>query len=64
MQKYKDLTVEDWGKMIFSGETPFRLLGAYGKPIVRIIDQEPGGVWVAGKITNFWAYHSIRCSNV
>lgn len=34
-RKYKDWTVEDWGKVIFSDEAPFRLFGASGKSLVR-----------------------------
>ena len=26
--RYRDWTAEDWGKVIFSDESPFRLLGA------------------------------------
>ncbi|KAL7870253.1 hypothetical protein SRHO_G00077500 [Serrasalmus rhombeus] len=34
-RKYWDWTAEDWGKVIFSDEAPFRLFGTSGKMIVR-----------------------------
>ena len=33
-RKYKDWTAEDWRKVIFSDEAPFRLFGTSGKSIV------------------------------
>ena len=33
--RYRDWTAEDWGKVIFSDESPSRLFGASGKKIVR-----------------------------
>ncbi|CDQ93266.1 unnamed protein product, partial [Oncorhynchus mykiss] len=30
-KRYRDWTAEDWGKVIFSGESPFRLIGASRK---------------------------------
>ena len=35
LQNYRDWTAEDWGKVIFSDESPFRLFGASGKKLVR-----------------------------
>ena len=34
-KRYRDWTAEDWGKVICSDESPFRLFGASGKKIVR-----------------------------
>ncbi|ROL50134.1 Transposable element Tcb2 transposase [Anabarilius grahami] len=34
-RKYSEWTAEDWGKVIFSDEAPFRLFGASGKRLVR-----------------------------
>ena len=34
-KRYRDWTAEDWGKVIFSDESPFRLFGAAGKKLVR-----------------------------
>ncbi|GLD61471.1 transposase-like protein [Lates japonicus] len=34
-KRYRDWTAEDWGKVIFSDESPFRLFGASGKKLVR-----------------------------
>uniref|UniRef100_A0A8C7FW17 Transposase Tc1-like domain-containing protein n=1 Tax=Oncorhynchus kisutch TaxID=8019 RepID=A0A8C7FW17_ONCKI len=34
-KRYRDWTSEDWGKVIFSDESPFRLFGASGKKLVR-----------------------------
>ncbi|ROL42715.1 E3 ubiquitin-protein ligase ubr3 [Anabarilius grahami] len=34
-RKYSEWTSEDWGKVIFSDEAPFRLFGASGKRLVR-----------------------------
>uniref|UniRef100_A0AAZ3RR28 Tc1-like transposase DDE domain-containing protein n=1 Tax=Oncorhynchus tshawytscha TaxID=74940 RepID=A0AAZ3RR28_ONCTS len=34
-KRYRDWTVEDWGKVIFSDESSFRLFGASGKKLVR-----------------------------
>uniref|UniRef100_A0A9J8BUN8 Uncharacterized protein n=1 Tax=Cyprinus carpio carpio TaxID=630221 RepID=A0A9J8BUN8_CYPCA len=34
-RKYREWTAEDWGKVIFSDEAPFRLFGASGKRLVR-----------------------------
>ena len=33
-QRYRDLTAEDWGKVIFSDESPYRLFRASGKKLV------------------------------
>ena len=33
-KRYRDWTAEDWGKVIFSDESPFRLFGASGKKLV------------------------------
>ena len=30
-KRYRDWTAEDWGKVIFYDESPFRLFGASGK---------------------------------
>lgn len=32
-KRYRDWTAEDWGKVIFSDESPFRLFGASGKSL-------------------------------
>ena len=32
---YRDWTAEDWGQVIFSDESPFRLFGASGRKLVR-----------------------------
>uniref|UniRef100_A0A8K9UEY6 Transposase Tc1-like domain-containing protein n=1 Tax=Oncorhynchus mykiss TaxID=8022 RepID=A0A8K9UEY6_ONCMY len=34
-KRYRDWTAEDWGKVIFSDESPFRLFGASRKKLVR-----------------------------
>jgi hypothetical protein len=34
-KRYRDWTAEDWGKVIFSDESPFQLFGASGKKLVR-----------------------------
>lgn len=34
-RRYRDWTAEDWGKVIFSDESPFRLFGASGRRLVR-----------------------------
>lgn len=34
-RKYSEWTADDWGKVIFSDEAPFRLFGASGKRLVR-----------------------------
>uniref|UniRef100_A0A087XEY1 Transposase Tc1-like domain-containing protein n=1 Tax=Poecilia formosa TaxID=48698 RepID=A0A087XEY1_POEFO len=34
-KRYRKWTAEDWGKVIFSEESPFRLLGTSGKQLVR-----------------------------
>uniref|UniRef100_A0A8C7SD41 Tc1-like transposase DDE domain-containing protein n=1 Tax=Oncorhynchus mykiss TaxID=8022 RepID=A0A8C7SD41_ONCMY len=34
-KRYRDWTAEDWGKVIFSDESPFQLFGAFGKTLVR-----------------------------
>ena len=34
-KSHRDWTAEDWGKVIFSDESPFRLFGASGKKLVR-----------------------------
>ncbi|CAJ1053421.1 hypothetical protein NFI96_000349 [Xyrichtys novacula] len=34
-KKYRDWTAEDWGKVIFSDESPFRFFGTSGKRPVR-----------------------------
>ncbi|CDR18259.1 unnamed protein product, partial [Oncorhynchus mykiss] len=34
-KRYRDWTVEDWGKVIFSDESPIRLFGASGKKLVQ-----------------------------
>ena len=34
-KRYRDLTAEDWGKVIFSDESLFRLFGAFGKKLFR-----------------------------
>ncbi|KAJ8394717.1 hypothetical protein AAFF_G00043170, partial [Aldrovandia affinis] len=34
-KRYRDWTAEDWGKVIFSDESPFRLFGASDKKLVR-----------------------------
>uniref|UniRef100_A0A9J7X6D7 Transposase Tc1-like domain-containing protein n=1 Tax=Cyprinus carpio carpio TaxID=630221 RepID=A0A9J7X6D7_CYPCA len=34
-RKYSEWTAEDWGKVIFSDEAPFRLFGASGKRLVQ-----------------------------
>uniref|UniRef100_A0A674DNM5 Transposase Tc1-like domain-containing protein n=1 Tax=Salmo trutta TaxID=8032 RepID=A0A674DNM5_SALTR len=34
-KRYRDWTAENWGKVIFSDESPFRLFGASGKKLVR-----------------------------
>ena len=34
-KRYRDWTADDWGKVIFSDESPFRLFGASGKKLVR-----------------------------
>lgn len=34
-KRYRDWTAEDWGKVIFSDESPFRLFGVSGKKLVR-----------------------------
>ena len=34
-KRYKDWTTEDWGKVVFSDESPFRLFGASGKKLAR-----------------------------
>lgn len=39
--KVKDWTAEDWGKAIFSGESPFRLFGPSGKELVWGRNAEP-----------------------
>ena len=31
---YRDWTAEDWGQVIFSDKSPFRLFGAFGKKLV------------------------------
>uniref|UniRef100_A0A673Y5E3 Transposase Tc1-like domain-containing protein n=1 Tax=Salmo trutta TaxID=8032 RepID=A0A673Y5E3_SALTR len=33
-KRYRDWTAEDWGKVIFSDESPFRLFGASGKKLL------------------------------
>ena len=33
-KRYRDWIAEDWGKVIFSGESPFRLFGANISPVV------------------------------
>ena len=33
-KRYRDWTAEDWGKVIFSDESPFRLFGASGRKLV------------------------------
>ena len=47
-KRYRDWTAEDWGKVIFSDESPFRLFGASGKMLVRrraTSPNHPGTVW-------------------
>ena len=34
-KRYRELTADDWGKVIFSDESPFRLFGASRKKLVR-----------------------------
>uniref|UniRef100_A0A087XF70 Transposase Tc1-like domain-containing protein n=1 Tax=Poecilia formosa TaxID=48698 RepID=A0A087XF70_POEFO len=34
-KRYREWTAEDWGKVIFSDESPFRLFGTSGKQLVR-----------------------------
>uniref|UniRef100_A0AAZ3PY95 Transposase Tc1-like domain-containing protein n=1 Tax=Oncorhynchus tshawytscha TaxID=74940 RepID=A0AAZ3PY95_ONCTS len=34
-KRYRDWTAKDWGKVIFSDESPFRLFGASGKKLFR-----------------------------
>jgi hypothetical protein len=34
-RRYRDWTAEDWGKVLFSDESPSRLFGASGKMLVR-----------------------------
>ena len=34
-KRYRDWTAKDWGKVIFSDESPFRLFGASGKKLAR-----------------------------
>ncbi|CAJ0967905.1 unnamed protein product, partial [Ranitomeya imitator] len=34
-KRYREWTAEDWGKVIFSDESPFRLLGTSGKQLIR-----------------------------
>ncbi|CAJ0935983.1 unnamed protein product [Ranitomeya imitator] len=34
-KRYREWTAEDWGKVIFSDESPFRLFGTSGKPLIR-----------------------------
>lgn len=34
-KRYRDWTAEDWGRVIFSDESPFRLFGPSGKHLVR-----------------------------
>ena len=34
-KRYRHWTAEDWGKVIFSDESPFRLFGASGRKLVR-----------------------------
>ena len=34
-KRYRDWTAEDWGKVIFSDESPFPLFGTSGKKLVR-----------------------------
>ena len=33
-KRFRDWTAEDWGEVIFSDESPFRLFGASGKKLV------------------------------
>ena len=41
-KRYWNWTAEDWGKVIFSDESPFRLFGASGKYLVR---RRPGELY-------------------
>ncbi|CAJ0963368.1 unnamed protein product [Ranitomeya imitator] len=34
-KRYREWTAEDWGKVIFSDESPFRLFGSSGKQLIR-----------------------------
>uniref|UniRef100_A0AAZ3PEN4 Transposase Tc1-like domain-containing protein n=1 Tax=Oncorhynchus tshawytscha TaxID=74940 RepID=A0AAZ3PEN4_ONCTS len=34
-KRYRDWTAQDWGKVIFSDESPFRLFGSSGKKLVQ-----------------------------
>ncbi|CAJ0953436.1 unnamed protein product [Ranitomeya imitator] len=34
-KRYREWTAEDWGKVIFSDESPFRLFGTSGKQLIR-----------------------------